>query len=288
MNFDEFRTVKSILFLFAFTIAIFAILGGVLYAKGDGDNLGQSTASIIIDDAPKHVFEWVSSPNYTARWIKRLKKANKISKGSLKKGSLVRETVDLPKKTLELTGKIMGYEREHYIHTKYYISGETLSRNEFVPQKRGSSATDSFLTKLETIKLNEDQTRVVYTIQAKYNRWYTRFLEPLVTSQTEEAMQENLESLKKKIEASRVVRLKRERKQKERDEKRREDRKNKNEKNKKKSNKSGKQIKHEKKSLEKLPQRNSIVPNIPFLLDGFSGGTHDGILNPKLDYKPKK
>lgn len=175
---------------------------------GDGDNQGQAQRSITIEESPKEIFKWVSSPKFTTRWIRGSKKAKKLSKGDLKVGSLIRETIKIPNASAELTGEIILLEKDKIIETEFYVSGMKLKRGEMKPVKRGDYATQSFRSRIELSKIDETHTKVSYRIQATYGRWYTRFLEPLVSNKNLENMEESLAGLKKKIEQSRDSRVK--------------------------------------------------------------------------------
>ncbi len=196
-------TLKSILFLFVVVILTFGITGAVLYSMGDGDNRGESSATVIVEDTPEIVFEWVSLPSFSTRWVHGLKRAKKVTKGDLKVGSIVRETIKTPNGGVaEITGKILKFEKNKTIETEYYVSGTKLKRGEMVPLKRGDYATKSFVSTIVVEKIEEKKTKVTYTIKAEYGRWYTRFLEPLMTSDTVDDMETSLKSLKEKIKKS--------------------------------------------------------------------------------------
>ncbi len=183
---------------------------------GDGDNHGRSSATIIVEDTPEVVYEWVSAPSHSTRWVKGLTRSKQVTKGDLKVGSIIRETIKVPNATAEITGKILELEPNKKIATQYYVSGMKLKRGEMVPIKRGDYANKRFVSEITLERIGAYKTKVHYTIEAEYTRWYTRLLEPLVTSDTGDNMAESLKTLKEKVKKSRESRAQKMREKKER------------------------------------------------------------------------
>lgn len=172
---NAMETVKFILFLLVLGALGY---GGVLYLWGGGDGDYVEEASVTVDGSNEIVFTWLLEPEHRLRWIDGLESSRRDGYGRWDKGARLEEQVERD-----------GHRIERTLEVVEFVEGRTLA---LATVEDGVAITYRFDLRAHNTGRS---SRVTATVQAHYEGFWGKLLEPVLGPRILERVQRDLERL---------------------------------------------------------------------------------------------
>lgn len=157
------------------SLLVFVVM---LWVIGFRPSAGHVEASVEIDRMYLEVWPWIVEPDRQKQWIAGLVEARQTGPGRLT--WILKEEGDQVEIQSEVTEQDPPFRWIRRIRTPGRFS---------------------CLSQYHVVELAEGRTKVELIEDYRYDRWFARLLEPLITPRTKEKSQENLRRLKRKVES---------------------------------------------------------------------------------------
>jgi hypothetical protein len=136
--------------------------------------------SVELARPPAEVFPWLLEADKVPRWTGHLERYERLDDGPLRRGSRVRQVLDVSGRTIDVTLEITSYEPPTGAQTRFSTNGiEVVSSYALAAAGSG--------------------TRLTQTIEAKPSGLTARMLVPVVQPRLEQKLTEDLERLRTEL-----------------------------------------------------------------------------------------
>ena len=136
--------------------------------------------SVELARPPAEVFPWLLEADKVPRWTGHLERYERLDDGPLRRGSRVRQVLDVSGRTIDVTLEITSYEPPTGAQTRFSTNGiEVVSSYALAAAGSG--------------------TRLTQTIEAKPTSLGARMLVPVVQPRLEQKLSEDLERLRETL-----------------------------------------------------------------------------------------
>jgi uncharacterized protein YndB with AHSA1/START domain len=173
--------VRRILFLFFCVVVLGAL---TLFLMGYRANAGRNHLEIEINRPAADVFPWLTESDKLKQWVTGLTDVTQLTPGPMQVGTKARDTIVEGNQKMSADVLITEFEANK-------ILGVHLETDAFANDVRYE------------LSEHEGRTRLQATGHATYKIWLARLMEPLLTPAIQQSLQDDLEKLKKLVEAQR-------------------------------------------------------------------------------------
>ena len=167
---------ESIKLILVMTVVLALGTGGVLYAWGGGDGTYSEDGAVRIPGSPATVFEWLSDPKRRPTWVPGLSHATQEGFGNLEEGTKLTE--DYEDRIEDLVWEVLDAESGKRLALKTVRDGvEIVLRYRLKTHNSGR------------------QTLVTLTLEAQFEGWWPKLIEPIGGSRLFNEFRSHLELL---------------------------------------------------------------------------------------------
>ncbi|MEO8026678.1 MAG: SRPBCC family protein [Bryobacteraceae bacterium] len=172
---------KALKWLAAVLAALLLVAAGILVAMASRPGAGTLSGSIEISASPQAIWPWLTEPDNLKRWVSWTIEAKRLDDRHL---LIILEDPGSPGTRFQIHDELMTIDPPRSLTVRFW-------------------AADAFSgDSTYTLEPNGGVTRIRVVSHFRYDRWFARLIEPLVTPDAQKKENADLAVLKKLVEAA--------------------------------------------------------------------------------------